>query len=73
MLSCIMEFFGDVCFSFFFAVFVSFCLFSGKNFISSNKDAAATTAVVELIIRTGTVSLLLALAIVYYSRELPIQ
>ena len=60
-------------FSLLFLSLFSLLFISGKNFISSSKDAAATTAVVELIIRTGTVSLLLALAIVYYSQELPIQ
>ena len=44
-----------------------FCLvfISGQNFISSNKDVAASTAIVELIVRTTT------LTIVYYSRKLP--
>ena len=49
------------------------CLFSlwfsslAKIFISSSKDVAASTAVVELITRAIT------LTIWYYSRELPVQ
>ena len=51
----------------------SLVFISGQNFIFSSKDAAASTAVVELIIRKITVSLLLALTIVYCSLELPVQ
>ena len=49
----------------------SLVFISAQNFIFSSKDAAASTAVVELIIRKITVSLLLALTIVYCSLELP--
>ena len=60
-------------------LFVSFSLYllllslfslvfiSSQNFITSSKDVASSTAVVELIIRT------MALTIVYYSGELPVQ
>ena len=58
-----------VCFSLLLLLLSLFSLvfISGQNFISSSKDVAASTAVVELIIRTIT------LTIVYYSRELPVQ
>ena len=46
---------------------------SAQNFISSSKDAVTTTVAVELIIRTVSVSLLLTLTIVYYSREFSVQ
>ena len=45
----------------------SLVFISGQNFITSSKNVAASTAVVELIIRTIT------LTIVCYSRELPVQ
>ena len=45
----------------------------GRAFISSSKDVANTTAVVQLILKTISVSLLLTLKIAYYSRELPIN
>ena len=73
-----MKFLRDVCFCLFvvaFAVIVSF-LFGFRfwpNSIFSSKDAAVTTAAVELIIRTIIVLLLLTLKITYYSRELSIQ
>ena len=51
----------------FFAVVLSLIFLSGKIFISSIKDVAASTAAVELIIRTIT------LTIVYYTLELPVQ
>ena len=50
----------------------SLIFISGKNLISSSKDAAATTAVVEPIISTISVSLLLTLKIVHYSWEFPV-
>ena len=64
-----------VCFSLLllFLSLFSLVYISGQNFISSSKDAAGTTAVVELTIRTITVSFLLTLAIIYYSRELSVQ
>ena len=46
---------------------------SGQNTISSNKDAAAVTAAVELNSRTMSVSLLLTLNIVHFSRKLSVQ
>ena len=64
-----------VCFSLLllFLSLFSLVYISGQNFISGSKDAAGTTAVVELTIRTITVSFLLTLAIIYYSRELSVQ
>ena len=58
-----------VCFSLLLLLLSLFSLvfISGQNFISSSTAVAASTAVVELIIRT------ILLTIVYYSRELPIQ
>ena len=71
MLSWIMDFFCLLfaCFLFLFLLLSLFSLIfiSGQNFISGSKDVATSTAVVELIIRTIT------LTIVYYSRELPAQ
>ena len=76
-----MEFFWDVLFRLFLffllllllLFLVSLVFISDQNFSSSSKDTAATTDVVELIIRTVSVSLLLTLAIAYYSRDLPVQ
>ena len=64
-----------VCFSLLlrFLSLFSLVYISGQNFISNSKDAAGTTAVVELTIRTITVSFLLTLAIIHYSRELSVQ
>ena len=75
MLSWIIVFFLDVCFCLFFVAFVivfSF-LFVLHVWPKFYLHAAALTAIVELIIRKITVSLLLTLTIVYYSRELPVQ
>ena len=75
-LSWIMEFFWDVWFCLCFVAFtviISLVFISGQNFIPTSKDVAATTAVVELIMRTVTVLMLLTLKIVYYSRNLPVQ
>ena len=52
-------------------LFFSLVLISGQSFTCTSNDAAAKTAAVELIIRRITVSLLLTLAIVYYSLDLP--
>ena len=46
---------------------------SGQNSISNSKDAAVTTAAVELIIGIIIMLLLLTLKVVYYSRELSVQ
>ena len=46
---------------------------SGQSSIFSSKDAAATTAAGELIIRTIIMLLLLTLKIVYDSREFSVQ
>ena len=54
--------------SLFILVFIS-----GQIFVSSSKDAATMTVIVELIIRAITVLLLLTLMIIYYSQELPVQ
>ena len=70
MLSWMMEFFFGVCFCLFFVAFavaVSLVFISGQNFISGMKDVAASTAVVELIIKTTT------LAIVYITHGNSIQ
>ena len=66
-----MEFFSDVCFSLLLLLMSLFSsvFISGQNFTSGSKDASATTAAAELIIRTITASLLLTLTIVYYSRN----
>ena len=63
------EMFVFVCFLLLLLLLSLFSLvfISGQNFISSSKDVAASRAVVELIIRTVT------LTIVYYSRELAVQ
>ena len=50
----------------------SLIFISGQNFISSSKDAAAATAVVEPIISAISVSLLLTLKIVHYPWEFPV-
>ena len=57
-----------VCFLLFWLLLSLFSLLfiSGQNFISSSKDVAASAAVVELIVRKITVSLLLTLAVVCY-------
>ena len=64
-----------VCLSLFLLLLSLFSLVSipGQNSIFNGKDAAATTAAVELIIRTIIMLLLLTLKIVYYSRELSVQ
>ena len=54
--------------SLFILVFIS-----GQIFVSSSKDAATMTVIVELNIRAITVLLLLTLMIIYYSQELPVQ
>ena len=56
----------------FAAVFFSFVFISGQNFSFSSKDAAVTTAAVELNIRTIIVLLLLTLKTICYSRELSV-
>ena len=68
------EMFLFVCFSLLLLLSLfSLVFISSQNFFTSSKSAAASTAVVKLIIRKITVSLLLTLTIVCYSRELPVQ
>ena len=64
-----------VCFSLLLLMLSLFILvfISGQIFVSSSKDAATMTVIVELIIRAITVLLLLTLMIIYYSQELPVQ
>ena len=60
-----------VCFSLLLLLlsFFSLVFISGQNFISSSQDGAASTAVVELIIRKITVSLLLTLTLYIIHRN----
>ena len=64
------EMFVFTCWFCFYFLF-SFVSISGQSFMSSSKDLTATTATVELIIRT--VIVLLTFKIVYYSRKLSVQ
>ena len=67
--------FAFVCFAMLLLLLflLSLVFISRQNFISNSKDTAGTTAVIELIIRKTTVSLLLTLTFVYYSWELLVQ
>ena len=67
--------FAFVCFAMLLLLLflLSLVFISRQTFISNSKDTAGTTAVIELIIRKTTVSLLLTLTFVYYSRELLVQ